>query len=411
MAKILATDEQIDEMLIAGHSFREIQSRLTVGDRRMTSRRKILKEQGKFKGVEPTPPETAQERHDRIRQLKMERDLLNEVQGERSFRKWLHEILDEHVRDPIPKLPTPNQKRSKNAHERFAYLGLNDWHFEENVKPEGVLGLNSYSIEIACRRVWRVIQSVREWKRDFEHGGRYVVPELVVGLNGDFLTGTLHGAERHTDSPNVVRAALACGDLVAMALRDLAADFPKVRVIGTVGNHGRLPDQKRVPTKDPTRSWDYLAYGIAKRWLAGQRHVEFYLPEAYGVLFEVGGHLCYQSHGNFISNQLGIVNYGVRRFASNLAANIIAAQESFKKQLRYAFFGHWHASNSSEFAGIEAFICPSLIGTQEYSFLGGGSVSKSAQKMFIFDEKLGHVSQETFYGEGGGSKGTYELEV
>jgi hypothetical protein len=86
------------------------------------------------------------------------------------------------------------------------------------------------------------------------------------------------------------------------------------------------------------------------------------------VLYEIAGHQCYQAHGNFIPQSLGIVGYGIRRFASALAANLSAAG----KPLKYAFFGHWHSENAAEFAGITAFICPSLIGTQEYGFLGSG---------------------------------------
>ena len=79
--------------------------------------------------------------------------------------------------------------------------------------------------------------------------------------------------------------------------------------------------------------------------------------------------------------------------------------------MKYAFFGHFHSANSSEFAGIEAFICPSLIGTQEYGFLAGGSVNRSAQELFLFSPELGLVSRERLYGEGGGYSGTYEVKV
>lgn len=326
---------------------------------------------------------------------------------ELSFRKFLTQLVAKHAR-PMPTVPAPRPARSGKAHQRHAQLVLTDWHFEELVKADGVMGLNSYDIPTACRRVYRVIHALRDWKRDTEAGGRFKVADLTVLLNGDFLTGTLHGLERHSDAPNVVRASLACGDLIALALADLAAEFPAVKVVGVAGNHGRLPDDKKVPTKDPTRSWDHLAYQIARRRLESTGHVSWHLPESYGALFEVGGHLCYAAHGNFIPNNLGVVGYGVRRFTSAIASNLQAAG----KPLRYAFFGHWHSANSSEFAGVEAFICPSLIGTQEYGFLQGGSVSRSAQSLFVFDRDLGLVSQERFYGEGGGSvSGTYEVEV
>lgn len=328
---------------------------------------------------------------------------------ELAFRDFLEDLVTKQVK-PLPPGKPPQATKNKKGHKRSAYLGLTDWHFEERVNAEAVLGLNSYGIETACKRVYRVVQAACDWRRDMEAGGKFVLSDLTVGLMGDFLTGTLHGLERHTDAPNVVRAAIACGDLIALALRDLAAEFRSVKVVGVVGNHGRLPDDRKVPTKDPTRSWDYLAYQIARRRLEGTPNIEFFLPESYGCLFEVGGHLCYTSHGNFIPNNLGVVGYGVRRFASALASNLNAAG----KQLRYCFFGHWHQANSSEFAGMQCFICPSLIGTQEYGFLQGGSVNRPAQSLFLFDEDFGLTSVETLYGDGGKNDrytGTYEIEV
>lgn len=327
---------------------------------------------------------------------------------EHSFRAYLEKLVRDHAR-PMPPAHVPESVSSRgDPILRFPFLHLTDWHFEELVRPDGVLGLNSYDIPTACRRVHRIVHTTMHWKRDYEYAGRFRVPELVVGLCGDFLTGTLHGLERHSDAPNIVRASLACGDLLALALRDLAAVFPRVLVVGVVGNHGRLPDDRKVPTKDPTRSWDYLAYQIARRRLESQSNIEWYLPEAYGVLFEIAGHLSYMAHGNYIPNNLGVVGYGVRRFTSALASNLQAAG----KKLRYCFFGHWYSSNSSEFAGIEAFIGPSLIGTQEYSFLSSGAVNSPAQELHIVDPSLGHLTRERLYGDGPGTgTGTYEVAV
>ena len=323
-----------------------------------------------------------------------------------AFREYLSELVAQNV-SPAPSVPRPKTAKSKHPREREALLNFNDWHYEERVKSAGVLDLNSYDIATACRRVYRIVQGVKDWKRDYEAAGRHVARRLRVGLLGDFLTGTLHGLERHSDAPNIVRAALACGDLIAMAIADLATEFDEIAVHGVVGNHGRLPDDRKVPTKDPTRSWDYLAYQVAKRRLVNEKRITWELPESYGVLFDMAGHTCFAGHGNFIANNLGIVGYGVRRFASGLASNLGAAG----KQLKYCFFGHWHQSSAAEFAGVETFICPSLIGTQEYSFLSGGSVNRPAQELFVFDEDLGYVTKERFYGEGPGYSGTYELEV
>lgn len=357
--------------------------------------------------IQQAPADPVELEQRRVARQKRERECVDAVK-ELAFRQYLERLVTEHVEPlPAPRATQRSQSSSaRHAHKRFPLLALTDWHFEEKVNPAGVLGLNSYDIPTASKRVHRVVHAAIDWKRDFEAAKRFQVPKLTVALMGDFLTGTLHGLERHSDAANIVRAVLRCGDLLALALADLAAVFPQVEVIGVVGNHGRLPDDRKVPTKDPTRSWDYLAYEIARRRLHNARNISWFLPEAYGALFEVAGHCCYVAHGNFIPNNLGVVGYGVRRFTSALASNLSAAG----KQLRYCFFGHWHQANSAEFAGMQAFICPSLIGTQEYSFLAGGAVNRPAQQMFVFDNELGLVGQETLYGESTGHQGTYEVE-
>lgn len=356
------------------------------------------------------PLEAAEAKRTRERELSRERDLLRDVAGERSFRAFLEALFKDGIDalEAPPKYKAPVGRRAgKPASERFPLLHLSDFHFEEVVKSAGVMGLNSYDIPTACRRAWRVVHAFLDWHKDLLASGRFVTPELVVALNGDFLSGTLHGLEKHSSAPNVIRATLACGRLLGLILRDLSAAFPVVRVAAVSGNHGRLPDDRKTPTKDPTRSFDYMAYAIARELVRECKNVTIELPDSYGVIMSVGGHNCYFGHGNFIQQSLGVVGYGMRRFVSNLAANLSAAGQP----LKYAFFGHFHAINSGEFAGLTAFIGPSLIGTQEYGFLANGSVSRSAQQAFIFDRQLGHVETQNLYGEGPHYDGTYEIEV
>ena len=390
------TEKEIINLLSTGSTISEVAEKLEV------ARNTVYRYKDR---IAPTVG-MEEKRRERTRELAKERQELEAVAGEKSFRSFLDRAFRESI-TPFkpPKIPLARAAKKKGI-KRFPVLHLSDWHFEEVVKPEAVLGMNSYDMPTAARRMWRVTQAFRDWHHDLE-SSRYVMPELVVALNGDMLTGSLHGLERHSSAPNVIRATLACGRLIALVLRDLAADFPRVRVVCTVGNHGRLPDDKKVPTKDPSRSFDYMAYAIARELLREHKHVEFTLPDSYGAVYDVAGHTCYQGHGNFVKQQLGIVGYGMRRFVSNLAANMGAAGKS----LRYAFFGHFHQASAAEFAGVTAFIGPSLIGTQEYSFLSGGSVNRPAQQAFVFDEDLGHTSTENFLGDGPGYSGTYEVQA
>src|SRR5262249_33292182 len=121
---------------------------------------------------------------------------------ELAFREFLGNLVKENVKPawPVPP-PKPAARGPRKAHERTPLLTLTDWHFEEKVSSAGVLGLNSYDIPTACRRVHRIVSACRDWKQDFEAAGRFRLPSLTIALMGDFLTGTLHGLERHTDAP------------------------------------------------------------------------------------------------------------------------------------------------------------------------------------------------------------------
>jgi transposase-like protein len=383
--------------LAAGESVNATARRLRV-DRGTVSKYKVMHDAGE-------KPETGEDRRARTRELAREREELNAVAGEKSVRAFLDALVRDAATPFRPVAPPAKAPKGSAKATRFPLLHLSDWHFEEIVKPDAVMGLNEYNAGVACRRVYRVVHAFLDWARTQRAGGN-AMPEVVVALNGDMLSGVLHALEKHSSAPNVVRATLACGRLVGLALRDLAANFPRVRVYGTVGNHGRMPDDKKVPTKDPTRSFDYIAYAFARELLRGTKHVVFELPDSYGAVYEVAGHTVYQGHGNFVKQQMGIVGYGMRRFVANLAANMGAAGHS----LRYAFFGHFHQASSAEFAGVTAFIGPSLIGTQEYGFLSGGSVNRPAQQCFVFDKELGHCATENFYGEGSNYDGTYDVE-
>lgn len=94
--------------------------------------------------------------------------------------------------------------------------------------------------------MWRVGRAALSIREKLTRGGWHL-PRLVVAVNGDMISGTIHEVERHSDSPNVIAAAYGCGMLLAQLLRDLAAEFPDVTVVGTSGNHGGYRTTHRWP--------------------------------------------------------------------------------------------------------------------------------------------------------------------
>lgn len=218
----------------------------------------------------PTAPDAerdpiAEEEHrrERIRKLREENELLTAVAGERSLRAFL-ESLAAKAASRFPSPPAyRSPKPAKRATTESMCILLSDWHSAELISSEGTRGFNQYDRRISAQRARRVVESANGIKEKLELSG-WRFDELVVGLNGDFVPGTIHEAEKHTDAENIVLNVHGTAWLLAQSLRDLAAVYPRVRVYALSGNHGRLPDAKRMQQKEPLRNWDTLVYLYAR---------------------------------------------------------------------------------------------------------------------------------------------------
>lgn len=351
------------------------------GCHRETVRKLALQARGGGPTAQPIDP-VAEERR-RTEESHRKRELIEAVK-EHAFRDALRDMLRESVAAMEPPPPHRPAKAPKGAVTESLLLHVSDWHADERVRAENVFGLNEYNRAVVDRRVGRITDGALEIKARMETGG-YRFPVLVIAANGDMVSGTIHEVERHTDGQNVMTTALRCGTVLAAMVRDLSASFERIYLFGTSGNHGRLGDARKVQTKDPTRSWDYLIYEYAKAMLRDCPNVQVEVPDAWAVMYELEGKLFYQGHGHFVKSWNSIPFYGINRMTSRLGA-VLA------KHLRpvdYWLFGHFHVHGSIENAGGEYLINPPLIGPQEYGIHSFGDAVPPGQSLFGVHEKYG----------------------
>jgi len=313
--------------------------------------------------AEPVDPvEAERERQARLKVLKEERDALKEIAGERSLRAMLETLL----RDIVPVYPAPPRYRPPklSAHRvsETVLMQWTDWHYGEVVKSERVRGLNAYDQEIAAERVRSMVANARSIVRRLRTGG-HEFPRAVIAVNGDLVTGSIHDLEKHSNGKTIVESVVECGHLLAESIRDVAADFEAVDVFCTVGNHGRMPDARRMEQKSPLRNWDALVYFFAQCALRDVPNVTVTIPDAYAVGYEVQGWRVLQQHGHGIKSSLGIPWYGIERYVSR-----ITALEARREQSPHVYlFGHFHTATNLPHSNGEMFVNGSLIGGTEYS--------------------------------------------
>lgn len=343
----------------------------------------------------PDPIEVERERQQRIKALKEEKALLTDVAGEQNFRSFLEALVLKvgHKLPPPPKYVAPKLK-AKTSRETHVLL-LSDWHNGEVVSGEAMRGFNAFDKRVFAERVQRVIDAALEIKMMNETGGTYHYERLVVGLNGDFVSGTIHELEKHGDHENVVWAVYETGLKLGEALRALAAQYPSVDVFCTSGNHGRLPDARKVQQKEPTRSWDTMVYLIAKTALAEVKNIRWLIPNSYSVAYEVYGWRFLQTHGHDVKSWNGIPFYGINRMVSN----INALEAGRGSAIHYWLLGHFHTLSSLPHATGEMFVNGSIIGGNEFSLNALGKVDRPQQLLLAVHPAQGISGQWRLYAD------------
>lgn len=341
--------------------------------------------------------------HRRRRELEIERAAVREIAGERSFRQYLSELVWEAApRFDQPPAYRPTRTESGSVSETML-LFLSDWHAYETVKRSRVLDLNEYNAEIFADRVYGIRSAALSIREKMTRGG-WRFPKLHIAVNGDMISGTIHEVERHSDAPHVLAAAFGCGELLACLIRDLAANFEETTVVVTAGNHGRLPDARRVQQKDPTRSWDYLIGLFARAALRDIPSVRFVFPDSYTCTYEVEGWRFYQGHGHDIKSWQSIPFYGISRAATGLNA----LRSAMGSPINYFLFSHFHSKGSIDCPGGEYFVNGSLIGGTEFSVNGLGRADRPCQWLYGVHPEHGVTHRWPLYADRVG-KGSYPV--
>ncbi len=339
--------------------------------------------------VIPEKPEEAFERRtieqrlrDRIQFLDQE---LRVAARERSIVDGLSEIATATAQ-LLPKPPplwTP-EKLSKHAVVETVYQMLSDLHAYEYVSAERTRGHNEYTAEVMARRMGSLVAAHLSIIEKLLLGG-YVFPELVIGLLGDNVSGTIHDLERHSDAPNIVLSVYGCAWLLAQSISELARHYEKVYVYGVGGNHGRLPDVRRKQMKDPTRTWDYMIYLLLREMLRENNHIEFWFPDSWGAQVNIRGWNVLVGHGDDVKSWAGIPWYGLERKVGRLAA----LEGARGNTINYHLMGHFHSATVIPHPAGETIVNGSVIGATEFGIDSIGRADVPSQWLLHFHEEWG----------------------
>lgn len=301
--------------------------------------------------------------------------VLRAAAKERNFREWLVDELVHLVPRSTVEPPPEFGVIPNGASEETVVFQLSDWHLDELVEPESVLGLNIYNQDVALKRVYDLLRRAFNIIERLRQGGGWYFREAVVSVNGDMITGAIHGLEKHTVTGNVVLNSWLCAQVLRDVILSIARRFPCVRVYFTPGNHTRFENEKSY--NDPLRTWDTVIGLMVAEALREQTNVEIHIPNSYFAEYKVEGWNFLQTHGEELASQFGV---HVERMQSRLTQ---------LKNIHYFLLGHWHQDAKYPALQGDVFYNGSLIGGNSYSLGKINKVTPPSQNLLFVKRSKG----------------------
>lgn len=166
----------------------------------------------------------------------------------------------------IPKVAVPKPDKRKGEPEH-AILLASDWQWGK-ITP-------TYNSEIAAMRVKELGEKVKRLV-DIQRTA-HPVRELHIHLLGDLVEGEdIFPGQAHLIDSGLYSQMFGAAEALARLVREMLGHFEKVKVVGVIGNHGRLG---RKGTFRPESNADAMMYRIARMAVGDDKRLEW--PETF----------------------------------------------------------------------------------------------------------------------------------
>jgi len=315
----------------------------------------------------------------------LERDL---AAGSKS--KIAVDILCEEVRklapksyDPLP--PVRPLARTSHSKPQSAVLLFSDTHIGAGIKPDQTLGLGHYNFEVFLRRLYRMEQSTASILQDHT---TTAVPEIVVPMLGDMLDGALEHSAECGQLNTLLTQFYSGGHAIAQFFRNLSRLAP-LRVYGTVGNHTRWQNQKKMPSKNRASNMDMLLYLYIQALLGENPRIKFEFNWQPFATFEVQGFSFYCAHGDNIrggDKMLGIPNHALGRMVGTTTQLFNRAGRNTPD---YFCLGHLHRGIELPHSKGQVIVNGAFPGIDGYALSEYFNSSHPMQKLFLMHPTYG----------------------
>ena len=328
----------------------------------------------------------------------------DEISTHQSIVDIIQTVTKPFKEQALVKAYIPDGKRGREPQSVVA--PLSDTHIGDNVDYNQMSSLNAYTIDIFNARLYgwaSQILDLVDYRRSFAE-----IPELVVPLLGDMVSGDIHQELRETNQDTTMGQMIRGANLISQALMFMAPHFETVRVPCVVGNHGRMTNKP--PAKDKYVNWDYMLYQWVAAFCREQTNIVFEIPKTFFHVFAVCNRNILIMHGDSLKGKAATADVlrtltnmrTVLQYRTGLEDEVSINQfdeESFNGTTYFdsAFMGHYHRVDEFDIGTGEAHLCGCMKGGDEYALNQLAVISKPKQLVTYWHPKYGYIGKEVVY--------------
>src|SRR5271154_1734367 len=338
--------------------------------------------------AKPEPLTAAQKLDHEISKLEVKRDdsagmLKEALERNRVLEKERSVLLGLDDYSPVPFTIEP--KSSSGSSEAIAFMIASDHHNEERVLLGDVSNENEYNLDIYHKRSEKFFQGgQRLWdimRRDQS------VPTLVLGLLGDFITGSIQEDTTESNLLGPSDAIKNAEDHLISGIDFLLenTDVDQLIIPCHSGNHGRMTKKQRQSTEQ-SNSLELIMYRNMARHYEDNERVQFKIAPGYHSFMRVEGQgdderefLIRFHHGHNINYGGGVggITIPVLKAIANWNT------QSMYRNVNLDVFGHFH-----QYINYGSFVCNgSLIGYNAYANSIKASFERPQQAFIMVSRK------------------------
>lgn len=293
---------------------------------------------------------------ERIKLSDQNRIKKNMLRDEARFEQLLS-VLKDNMKSYEPIRIKNYNPKLESSNRVTGVLQFSDWHVLKVIDNQ----FNLYNKDVAVERVTNIVDKA------IMYSDLHNVTDLVVEVNGDIIEGLIQISSRNGEEADVISQILFQSDLLTNAIQRLVPYYDTVKVVTTLGNHGRIYADKKM----------------------GYTHENFEMLIPEFLRLKLGNSVkILTSHGmDFTSYEIDGDLICVAHGQCDSLANVISNfTKMYKRVPKEIHLGHFHSYKDINDCDIIVTVNGSLMGTDDYA-IKLRKITQPSQNFIVYNSE------------------------